>query len=412
MSEITVGVAFTPQEWRAAFQRYVRDHVVGVVPRIVRDSRMALEEHVDVLVVDDDAGFLSAAFVAAVRQLGVQIVGIYDPDEIDDAGRAHLQRLGVDVTLPSTTAPEELLAHLRRLVAESGVSRRFEDVVAGLELDTGPQPATGRLLAVGGPPGAGATEVAVALTQVLARRSRAILVDVDEVNPGVARRLHLAVHPHLLTAVDGLQGTALDPLALDPGRDPVEAALARPTGTASAPPFDVIVGLADPRDWAVLRSEDLLALLNRLTSQWPIVVANLGPHLEDLTRWVDRYGASRATLGQSDGIVAVCEGSPRGVLRFLDWLVDASTLAPDRPVDVVVNRTPRSAFHRAELSDALHEHAGPRLATITFAPEDGRVTQAAWNGMLLSGGRFLRAIEQLATGLELHEAHSTYEAMT
>lgn len=311
MSEITVGVAFTPREWRAAFQRHVRDHVVGVVVRVVRDSRLALEEHVDVLVVDDDAAFLSASFVASVRQLGVQIVGIYEPEEVDDAGRVHLQRLGIDVTLPSTTAPEDLLAQLRRLVAETGESRRFEDVVAGLELDAGTEAAAGRLLAVGGPPGAGATEVAVALTQVLARRFRAILVDLDEVNPGVARRLLLAVHPHLLTAVDGLQGTAVDPLALEPGGDPVEAALARPAGTASAPPFDVIIGLADPKDWAVLRTEDLVALLDRLTSQWPIVVANLGPHLEDLTRWVDRYGASRATLAQADNIVAVCEGSPR-----------------------------------------------------------------------------------------------------
>lgn len=31
--------------------------------------------------------------------------------------------------------------------------------------------------------------------------------------------------------------------------------------------------------------------------------------------------------------------------------------------------------------------------------------------MLLSGGRFLRAIEQLAAGLEVHAAHSTYGAM-
>jgi MinD-like ATPase involved in chromosome partitioning or flagellar assembly len=412
MSEITVGVAFTPREWRAAFQRHVRDHVVGVVLRVVRDSRMALEEHVDVLVVDDDAGFLSASFVASIRELGVKIVGIYDPDDVDDASRALLRRLGVDVALPTTTPPEDLLAHLRELVAETGASRRFEDVVAGLELDPGPRSASGRLIAVGGPPGAGATEVAVALAQVLTRRFRVLLVDVDEVNPGVARRLHLAVHPHLLTAVDGLEGTYLDRLALDPGSDPIEAALARPAGTTPAPPFDVIGGLADPRDWAVLRAEDLLALFARLTARWPVVVANLGPHLEDLSRWIDRYGATRATLAEADTAVAVCEGSPRGVLRFLDWLVDASAVAPDRPVNVVVNRTPRSAFHRAELTDALHEHAGRRLASVTFAPEDGRVTRAAWDGMLLSGGRFLRAVEGVAAGLDLLDDRPSCEAAT
>jgi hypothetical protein len=409
VSEITVGVAFTGREWRAALQRHVRDHVAGVVLRVVRDSRMALEEHVDVLVADDDAGFLSAPFIASVRQLGVKIVGMYDPDDSDDAGRLFLHRLGVDMTLPTTTAPEDLLSELRSLVADPGLSRRFEDVVAGLELDSAPELAAGRLVAVGGPPGAGATEVAVALTQVLARRCRPLLVDVDEVNPGVARRLHLAVYPHLLNAVDGLAGTALDPLALDDSHDPLAAALARPAGTAPVPPFDVIVGLADVRDWAVLRAEDVLALLAELRTRWPVVVANLGPHLEDLTRWVDRYVASRATLGDTDQIIAVCEGSPRGVLRFLDWLVDASAVAPGRLVDVVVNRTPRSAFHRAEVADALQEHAGGRLASITFAPDDPRVARAAWNGILLSAGRFLRAVESVAAGIADHDASAPQE---
>lgn len=406
MNEITVGVAFTPREWRSALQRHVRDHVAGVVLRVVRDARMAIEEHADVLVVDDEAGFLSAAFIASVRQSGVKIVGIYDPAEVDDAGRVLLHRLGVDTTLPATTAPEDLLAELRASVADSGLASRFEDVVAGLELSPDPPRVDGHLIAVGGPPGAGATEVAIALTQVLARRERPVLVDVDEVNPGVARRLHLAVYPHLLSAVDDLDGVALDSGGIQGDADPILAALARPAGTSPPPPFDVIVGLADVRDWAVLRPDDVLALLSGLRTRWPIVIANLGPHLEDLTRWVDRYVASRTTLTESDQVIAVCEGSPRGVLRFLDWLVDASSIAPNRPIDVVVNRTPRSAFHRAELSDAIHEHAGGRLASINFVPEDPRVARAAWDGILLGGGRFLRAVEATAArvGMLDHEA--------
>jgi hypothetical protein len=84
------------------------------------------------------------------------------------------------------------------------------------------------------------------------------------------------------------------------------------------------------------------------------------------------------------------------VLRFLDWLVDATPLIGDRPVDVVVNRAPRGSFERAEVADALNEHAGPRLASLTFAPDDKRVAKAAWDGRLAPHGRFLRAIAEVA----------------
>lgn len=80
--EMTIGVGFTPRPWRTLMQRHVRDHVLGVALRVVREARMALEEHIDVLVVDDEAPFLTPMFSTALRERGLPIVGLYDPDDV------------------------------------------------------------------------------------------------------------------------------------------------------------------------------------------------------------------------------------------------------------------------------------------------------------------------------------------
>ncbi|MDQ3640091.1 MAG: hypothetical protein M3450_01160, partial [Actinomycetota bacterium] len=336
MSEFTVGVVYTSREWRPAFQRYVRDHVGGVSLRLVRDSRMALEEHVDVLIVDDETSFLTPPFVASLRERGVKVVGLHDASDVEGHGRTLLERLGVDRALPATLVPEELLEQLRQLAPEVGLDARFDEVVAGVALENPSERSL--VLAVGGPAGAGATEVTVALADVTSAR-RTVLVDVDEVAPGVARRLQLGLHPHLLTALDELRGAGLGSQGNEQGQ-PLQRALAQPAVLGGRRlGFDVIVGLANRGDWQLLRGDDVLGLIDELARSWECVVVNLGPHLEDLTRYVDRFGASRAVVGDADRIVGVCEASPRGVLRFLDWLVEVAELAPDQTVDVAVNRT-------------------------------------------------------------------------
>ena len=394
MNELIVGVLYSSRDWRREFQRYVRDHVVGVSLRLVRDSRMAVEERLDVLLVDDETSFLDARFLAALRERGTTVVGVYDPSEADGDGSPVLQRLGVDLLVDATLAPEDLLAELEKLRPRGGADDRFEEVVAGLDLDDAREPSL--TVAVGGPPGAGATEVAVALADVVSGHRRTILVDVDEVDPGVARRLHLALHPHVLSALDELRNAGVVVLDQVPA-DPLGRVLARPAaGGRALLGFDVIVGLANRRDWHLLRGDDVLSLLAELAGRWQCVVVNLGPHLEDLSRYVDRFSASRAVVSRADRIVGVCEASPRGLLRFFDWLVDVAELAPDRLVEVAVNRSPRSPFRHGEIESQLHEHVGQRLASISFLPEDGAVGRSAWDGILVPRSRFRHSVEALA----------------
>jgi hypothetical protein len=394
VSGFTVGIVYTPSEWRSAFQRHVRDYVAGVSLRLVRDSRMAMEEHLDVLVVDNDTSFLSPPFVAALRCRGVRILGLFDPDDPDLAGANALQKLGVDRISPSALSPEDLLAQLQELAPERDLDDRFEEVVAGLDLDE--RPNRGPIVAVGGPAAAGATEVAITFTDVLATGRRCVLLDVDEVDPGVARRLALGLYPHVLSALDELRGAAV-PAEVGPGGAPFAGVLARSvTGGDSPLSFDVIGGLANRRDWSQVRGDDVACLVDALGDQWGCVVVNLGPHLEDLSRYVDRFGGSRAVVAAADHIIGVCEASPRGLLRFLDWLADVDELAPGQRVHVAVNRTPRAPFRQGEVQAELHEHAGPHLASLTFLPEDAAVGRAAWDGVVVGRSRFRRAVEELA----------------
>ena len=61
----------------------------------------------------------------------------------------------------------------------------------------------GGVVAVGGPSGSGARELAVGVAaEWSASGWRTLLVDANETTPGVARRLGLGLYPHLLTAVD------------------------------------------------------------------------------------------------------------------------------------------------------------------------------------------------------------------
>lgn len=395
MSELTVGVVFTSRPWRAPFQRYIRDHVSGVALRVVRDSRMAAEEHLDVMVVDDETSFLTPQLVATLRERQVMVVGVFDPDDADGHGRVALDRIGVDCAVPATLAPEELLERLEALAPMRGVEDRFEEVVAGLELDE-PQPRMGsQVIAVGGPPGAGATEVAIALAAEVSCVGPSILLDVDEVNPGVARRLQLGVHPHLLTALDALRGVGEREGATQAGR--IRHALARPaTGARAGLSFQVIAGLANRADWQLLRGDEVLGLVEELASRWTSVVVNLGPHLEDLSRYVERYTASRAVVSETDRIVGVCEASPRGLLRFLDWLVDVAELSPERLVDVAVNRAERSPYRQGQLEEQLRANAGPRLRSLTFLAEDQAVSRSAWDGVVVPRSRFTKGVARLA----------------
>ncbi|NNE97050.1 MAG: hypothetical protein HKN24_13575 [Acidimicrobiales bacterium] len=387
MRPVLVAAALSNRDWRPALQRHVRDHEADVVVELVRDRHQARAQDVDIVVVDDDTSWVSAAVVASLIEAGKRVVGIFDPAEADGYGEQFLRSLGIDLVVPADLPTEALIAFLRQHRPDR--EQTAQDAAALEHLDDripGPQR---RIVAVGGPSGSGVTEVAVGLCQLLAGEST-ILVDTDENHPGVSRRLGLNIHPHIVTATDLVRRGS----AAGEASESLSACLARPAISPQELPFDVISGLASRDDWSLLRADETVALLDLLAQRWRNVVAKVGSTLDDLPG-TQRYEVSRQVLRRAERIIAVTHASPTGLLHFVDWLVEAVPLVGDAPVDVVVNKAPANPAMRGEIETELVNITGDRMNSLLFVPADKRVERAAWDATLVSKGPFLRHLSGL-----------------
>ena len=398
--ELTVGVVASTRAWRNELQAYVRNHVSGVRLVVLREPRALLDEEFDVVVIDDVASLLNKLTIKKLRQRGVGIVGVYDPDEDEGAGGRLLSDLGVDVTVPAGATAEELLREIALLGPAAALREEVREYLDALEPAASSPPTDGPehrvpgLLAVAGVTGEPAgVEVATTLATVLAGRGeRVIVVDVNEVAPTLARYLAFALEPNLLSALDALRhgsGVGADPLAV------------RSPGASGTVTWDAIVGLANTADWTELRDGDLVSLLEELQSRWDCVVATVGPHLEELEGLgPGRFAATRATVAIADALIGVAPATRLGVLAWLDWAADVADLVGPRPLWAALRRMPRSPFMQAELEQAVRANIAPELlAGLTFLPDDPRVEDAAWQAAPLRRGPFVKAVGDLAAAL-------------
>ncbi len=402
MAELVVGVALTSRQWRGEFQRHVHNHATGVRLLIVRDSRVALESQLDVLVIDAECTWITPTVAGRVRQTGCRLVGVIDPEE-GDTESLLLERLGFDTTVIEPFDPEELLEACFDLFP----TRPTSTVEPTRSSSTSTPGGEDRfLVAVGGPAGVGRTEVALAIAAIAAGEGRALLIDGDEFCPSLAPRLRLPRHPNVLSAIDLLRGDSAEHVV---GVDAVRRSLARPT--SGQLPFDVLAGLAGKGDWMSVR-EDVARELLDATGRWRTVVADVAPSLERFERYqIERFPLSRLLVASADVAVVVTEPTPKGVMHALGWVADVLETSPWAAVHLAVNRTPRGRFVRAELQRELAELGESRLAGLWFLPEDDRVSVAAWNGDLVTGGRFTRAVARMVQAISatrpVRPAHST-----
>lgn len=382
ISEPEIALAASPRDWAQRLHRHLADHGGARVRATILHPADALAERYDVLVVDDTTSFLSHRLLGELRRLNRRVIGVYDPD--DPGGKGELAELGVDVVLPATAE-----------------TREFLDAVAALAVDTRPavaEPAGsavphaltaaatggGHVTVVGGPPGGcGATEVAVTLAAAVGHRGGpCVLVDADEVAPAVAQRLGLAPYPNVRVAVDAVEqgvGTLADALSpFDAGR------------------FWVLPGLARAADWSQLRPTEIVDVVRALAGPGVHVVVNVGSRLEEVpgAGGPPRYASTRALTAAADALVAVAAPTPVGVARLLEWAADAGGLHAGAPLHLVVNRAPASRFARGEIAAELERSVAH--TSLTFVPEDHRVTEAAWGCRLAAGGPFTRAVGSLA----------------
>lgn len=369
----TVGVVLSPRGWSGPLHAFVADHVPDVELVVVRDRRAALGAGAHLLVLDSTTPWLTASFVAEADAADIRLVGVYDRHD-GGMSRDRLAGLGLTHLLEEAMPPEDVMFLLERLRPTVRDGPRGERVAP-----TASPLVDGAVVSVGGPSGSGARELAIGLAAQWADAGLStLLVDANETTPGVARRLGTGLYPHLLTAVERC--------AAD-GAEGVRSALAdrvRPM------PFDVIVGLATPRDWDRLVPSDVTELLSVCRRQWERVVVTTSPLIEDLTRWGDRFGVSRRVLTNADIVVGAAEPTPRGVLRYLDWFADAGLLRGD--VVTVLNKVPSSRRVAFEARQQLIDTAGTLVDVVWEVPLDRAVTAAEWDGQLVGRGRFHKAL--------------------
>lgn len=398
--EIAIGVSH--RSWAQELFRHVADHGGAVVRTRVLLEEDALESSYAVLVVDDTASVLSPRLVAELHRRDRRVIAVHAAG--DHPARETLARLGVDAAIPDSATPEELVDAIVALAPERGpglVEDTFAEIARelGHELPAGgepplheePAPPLERglvtaVLAVCG--GAGASEVALALAAALRQRGeRAVLVDADEVAPSLAQRVALPLVPNLRNAVDALErgvGSLQEALVALPERDGG---------------FDLLCGLANPRDWPGLRPESVAEVVGELARTHGQVVVNAGSRTEDVVApgGLARYGITRAMVLVADQLVLVGGGTPIGVARTLDWLADHADVARSKPLHVALNQAPTATFKRGELEREVLRSFLP--SSLTLLPSDKRVEEAVWNGHTVTSGPFAKAVRSLAAGL-------------
>jgi CO dehydrogenase nickel-insertion accessory protein CooC1 len=376
VSEPTIALVFTPDQWVEEVHRHCTDHGGARVRQVLIEAALALEEEYDVLVVSHRWAALTHGLVDDLHARGRLVLGVYDRDEL--VGRDLLDALGVDATVASDGGPAGIVTALRILHGDGtrdGHRARVDDAARG---------ARAPVVVVAGPAGAGSTEIAISLVQAM--RVDTVLVDADDVAPGIAARLGLPIEPNLRTAIDAVEHAdgALD-----------DQCVALPGGTAR-----VLTGLPSAAAWSQLRPPELLRVVERFTLASVTVVADVAASLEDLPVSMarPRNAVARALVAEGDAIVAVGEASPVGVGRLLQWMGAARRLAPRTPMHAVLNRVPANAFKRGELVDEI---AGAyATASVSLVPYDRRVVDAAWDGVRVRRGPFVRAVHALATRVD------------
>jgi CO dehydrogenase nickel-insertion accessory protein CooC1 len=387
-----IGVVLSPRPWSGRLHSFIADHVHEVELVVVRDQRAAIEAAADVLLIDDSTPWLNSRFVEEAERAGLRLVGVYD--RIDGGvGRDRLASLGLTHLIEEAMPSDDIVFLLDRLRPVSGLVQGEAHADNEQLLPDGER---GAVVAAGGPSGSGAREIAIALAAEWASQGfSTLLIDANETTPGVARRLGLGVYPHLLTAVDRVRVE---------GPSGVSAALADRVGPL---PFDVIVGLPTPRDWDRLVGNDVAALLDACRLRWERIVVTTSPLIEDLQRWGDRFGNSRRTLAGVDAIIGCAEPSPRGVLRYLDWLAD--TAATRSKILTVINKTPKAKRSAADAARQLFDIGGALIDDISEIPFDRHVGLAEWDGTLVKRGKFTKSIAAVVQATERQLALASIE---
>ncbi len=247
--------------------------------------------------------------------------------------------------------------------------------------DDGPGPAAsapptatwrGRLVAVTGRSGSGASTLAAALAQGLAHDPR---YAGDVVLADLARHAHLALLHDARDVVPGIQEVVE---AHRTGRPNAEQ-LRRLSFDVPGRGYRLVLGLRRPRDWVTIRPRAFAAALDGLRRTARVVVADTDADLEGEAETgsfdiEDRNLVARTTTSAADLVVVVATPSTSGVHGLVSQLEALRGHGvPGGRILTVINRAPRHVRARAELGRAIAnltgaaDHPDPHLGPVYVA---------------------------------------------
>jgi MinD-like ATPase involved in chromosome partitioning or flagellar assembly len=320
-------------------------------------ATQCVDTEFDVLFIDDVCSFLTPRLVTLLRQQGRVVVGVFDAADRLDAKRRLLE-CGINDVIESEASPVEYLK-----VATAAAAYQAEvPVLPAVDARSG------RTIGVlGVTDGVGATEIAIGVALRSSRVTPTALVDLDPLWPSIAQRLDLPPHPNVRSLIDAvLHGGSIDSAMQAHGSLQVSAGSAWQRSANPVPHHEVTMAL------------------DALSESWNVVVADLGG--EDRSQGVVVRGF--------DVVILVTSGDPVGLTRLVKVRERFENLIHPDQVLVVVNKSPRRRFQRAEIrAEVAWAMGGVPFALVPF---DEGVTTAAWDGRPAPSGPYAREVERIA----------------
>lgn len=353
-----IALAASAREWPDRLHRFLLDHGGGRIVDRVMSPDQATVGTFDLLLIDDVCSFLTPRLVSDLKQSGSEVIGVYMPEDGPDAKRRLLE-CGISDVIETEASPEEFLEKIASTLAHRVDAPPAEGASSSRAL---------RIALTGPCEGVGMTEIAISLARATSRLVQTVLVDMDPVWPSVAQRLDLPPHPNIRTAIDH--------------------ALHRPDRLREAihqvEDLGVVSGRADGGHGPEISRADALMLMDSLITVSAVVVVDLGPSRD--------VGA--ALLREFDTLILVGEATPVGVARLIRDAGSIVNANPAQSILVVVNKTAKGSFRRSEITAEI-DRCLPGVPVLTV-PFDTQLEQAAWDGTLVSKGRYIRSVTSMS----------------
>lgn len=355
---VVVGLAHPRSGWFKDLSRWSNSASIAVefvkcVSAEEVRARLGSGRAHSALIVDASLASFDRDLVASAAGAGVPVIAVGD----HRGARGDLSDLGVIAELHEQFGPDQLLevlaAHCRRISRGDFLPPSLGEPAVPIW--------RGRMIAVCGTGGTGASTVAIALAQGCAgdpryggrvlladlalRADQAMLHDAGELAPG----LQELVEAHRL------------------GR-PSSEDVRRLTFEVPARGYRLLLGLRQPSAWAALRPRAVDAAIDGIRRSFQLVVADTDGDLDGeaetgSVELEERNHLARSATKNADVVFAVGAAGMKGthslaglLRRLVNFEVPPTRIVP------VVNKGPRSPRARAELAAAIAGLVGPSVS--------------------------------------------------